>query len=596
MKCSTFFSGMRFLMLLFVCNLSIQSFGQSNNHFAGANAGAGNTGSNNTASGSNALDAANSGSFNSALGRSALTTNTSGSDNTAVGGQAMLFNTTGWSNTALGRSALYNNTIGTQNTAIGAFSLLNNISGRDNIGLGVYSLMDNLTGINNIAIGLNALARNFEGSTNIAIGNNALLTHGYGFSNIAIGHDALKVLANGNFNVAVGTGALTRNVYGSYNTAVGFVAGQFATDATENTLVGWAANASLTTGDYNCAIGVEALLVNTTGNKNVAVGKRAAYNSRAIGNVGIGYQAGFNLGFGDNNTNIGTETNVSMNTLTNANAYGYFAISNATNKTVIGNNAVGTIIGGYAAWSNLSDGRFKENIKNDVPGLDFINALQPVTYVVSMEKLDKHLTQMMPDSIARKYYKTEEEYALNKTIRHTGFIAQDVEKAAEKLGYEFDGVNKPTNPTDNYSLSYSTFVVPLVQAVKELDKKQQSKDQRISALELEWSQMKNVMTQMQGSIQKLNENQPLNAVRESYYTLSPNPSSGLVMLKINSAVPNQIYTIQITDMMGSEIELMSVRSESEPVEISTESWAKGSYLVQVRSGKETLGTQILIVE
>ena len=107
-------------------------------------------------------------------------------------------------------------------------------------------------------------------------------------------------------------------------------------------------------------------------------------------------------------------------------------ITNANNKTVIGRNVAGTVIGGYAAWSNLSDGRFKENIQNDVPGLAFINALEPVTYVISLEKLDQHLTQMMPDSVAKWYYKSEEEYAYNRTIRHTGFIAQDVEKAAEK--------------------------------------------------------------------------------------------------------------------------------------------------------------------
>jgi trimeric autotransporter adhesin len=596
MKYSTFFSGMRFLVLLFLCDLSIECFGQTGNHFAGTNAGAGNTGSNNTASGSNALDAANSGSFNSALGRSALTTNTSGSDNTAVGGQAMFFNTTGWSNTALGRSALYKNTIGTENSAFGAYSLLNNTTGTNNIGFGIYSLKENSIGSNNIAIGTSALAQNSDGSNSIGIGYLALSSAINASTNMAIGSHAFKSLITGNDNVGVGHSVMNVMTVGSRNTTIGSTACLFATIANDNTSVGCQAAYFGTSAYSNCAIGFRALYQNVTGYRNVALGVEAANFSTGIGNLAVGYRAGFNMGTGGNNTNIGTETNVSLGTLTNANAYGYFALSNASNKSVIGNYAVGTVIGGYAAWSNLSDGRFKENIKNDVPGLDFINALQPVTYVVSMEKLDKHLTQMMPDSIARKYYKTEEEYALNKTIRHTGFIAQDVEKVAEKLGYEFDGLNKPTNPTDNYSLSYSTFVVPLVQAVKELDKKQQSKDQRISALELEWNQMKTVMTQMQESIQKINENQPANSPMVSYYTLSPNPAGGSIKLKIYSVLKSQIYSIRITDLNGKEIESMSVMCENAPLEIINESLAKGSYLVQVISANEDLGTQILIVE
>jgi hypothetical protein len=49
----------------------------------------------------------------------------------------------------------------------------------------------------------------------------------------------------------------------------------------------------------------------------------------------------------------------------------------------------------------------------------------------------------------------------------SGFLAQDVEKAATQLGYHFDGVHKPENDRDHYSLGYSQFVVPLVKAVQE---------------------------------------------------------------------------------------------------------------------------------
>ena len=53
------------------------------------------------------------------------------------------------------------------------------------------------------------------------------------------------------------------------------------------------------------------------------------------------------------------------------------------------------------------------------------------------------------------------------SIRRSGFIAQEVEKVAKEIGYDFDGIHKPENDHDNYALAYSQFVVPLVKAVQE---------------------------------------------------------------------------------------------------------------------------------
>jgi hypothetical protein len=52
--------------------------------------------------------------------------------------------------------------------------------------------------------------------------------------------------------------------------------------------------------------------------------------------------------------------------------------------------------------------------------------------------------------------------------RSVGFIAQDVEKTLRETGFiSFDAVHAPTNETDNYSLGYAEFVVPLVKAIQE---------------------------------------------------------------------------------------------------------------------------------
>ena len=52
-------------------------------------------------------------------------------------------------------------------------------------------------------------------------------------------------------------------------------------------------------------------------------------------------------------------------------------------------------------------------------------------------------------------------------IRHSGFIAQEVETAAKEIKYNFDGIYVPQNEKDRYGLNYSSFVVPLVKAIQE---------------------------------------------------------------------------------------------------------------------------------
>jgi hypothetical protein len=234
--------------------------------------------------------------------------------------------------------------------------------------------------------------------------------------------------------------------------------------------VGYKSLLQNTNGTSNTATGYQALMSNISGNQNTALGYTALDQSTTGHvNTGIGYNAlGTNI-TGTANTAIGALSDVTTSNLGNATAIGYFTFVNASNKVVIGSTAV-TVIGGQVGWSTLSDGRFKENIKENVPGLDFITKLKPVTYTLNIGKLDRHLVQEMPDSVQQKYLKEKEDNSNASSIIHTGFVAQDVEKITKELGYHFDGVNVPTNNTDNYSISYSQFVVPLVKAVQEQQK------------------------------------------------------------------------------------------------------------------------------
>ena len=153
---------------------------------------------------------------------------------------------------------------------------------------------------------------------------------------------------------------------------------------------------------------------------------------------------------------------------------------------VIGNSSV-TSIGGFVNWSNLSDGRVKKNIKQNVPGLAFIDKLQPITYNLDLDAADKIIDRpAMKDKDGKVVQPTEEEIQARQAkeqIIYTGFVAQDVEKAAQSLNYDFSGVDKPDNANTLYGLRYSDFVVPLVKAVQELSAKNDAKDATIASLQ-----------------------------------------------------------------------------------------------------------------
>jgi len=213
----------------------------------------------------------------------------------------------------------------------------------------------------------------------------------------------------------------------------------------ENTAIGDSALISLSPMNiwtYNTAVGTSALRMDSTGIENTAMGSRALYNNIT----------------GSGNTAIGVHADVAAAGLTNATAIGYRAVVDASNKVRIGNAAV-TSIEGQVPFTTPSDGRFKFHVQEDVKGLDFILKLRPVTYQFDVEKFDGRG--------ASGGLATQAAYRKAAAIRRSGFIAQEVEKAAQSSGYSFSGIVRPNNPEEHYSLSYESFVVPLVKAVQE---------------------------------------------------------------------------------------------------------------------------------
>ena len=433
--------------------------------------------------------ATTSGTFNTSLGSKSLRVNISGLGNTSVGSYALnhhyvsnttaigsyaLFNNTyGTTNSALGYSAMRMNTLGSYNTAIGYEALRQNQVGDDNTSLGYQALYWN-TASYNTAVGTSCLAFNQTGINNTAVGMNALYSNTSGSQNSAMGRDALFTNATGHDNTSFGANALYSNT-GSFNTAVGSLALFSASTCTDNTAIGYSAMYYNTTGLRNVAIGYRTLVNNYAGSDNVAIGWHALFANTTGGtNVGVGREAGSNNETGVQNVAIGYYSGA-VTSLNNTTGIGNsnFLIS-LNNRIYLGNSSV-TWIGGNVTWSTYSDARIKNSILQDVPGLEFINRLRPVTYYKDVD-LQSQLTGNKPIQPFDHSHDVEQ-------IRFSGFLAQEVEAAADSIGYEFSGLTKPANKQDLYTLSYEAFVVPLVKGMQEQQKLIEQQAEMIKALE-----------------------------------------------------------------------------------------------------------------
>ena len=403
-------------------------------------------GTGNVAIGSLALRK-NEQSYNIGIGFQAALHNSTAEGITAIGFKSLWHNTTGEFNTALGHNSLMFNSTGYWNVALGSGSLYSNTTGRYNTAGGSASLFFNSTGEENTAFGQQALGGNIDGSYNTAVGCMALWSvrfvgydegYGHGSANTALGYEAIKKVTTGGWNVGVGVQTMYENSTGSENSTLGAQSLFSNTTGNKNIAVGNAALRASTTGSYNVAVGAGALITNTTGNYNIA---------------------------------IGHEADTKKNNFTNAIAIGYRATATASNQVRIGNNSVSSI-GGVVAWSNLSDSRSMKNVNRNIPGLNFIKKLQPVSYNLDLETEDNK-----PN-----------------TGSHTGFVAQEVKDAVQSIGFEFGGID--IDESGNYALRYSEFIAPLVKAVQEISVYNESLQQKINQLEEVNSKLTELVNQM----------------------------------------------------------------------------------------------------
>ncbi len=451
--------------------------------------------------------------------------------------------TTGSTNVALGNHTLTQNTTGGSNTAVGWQALHNNISGEANVAVGLNALVSNITGQWNTALGLGAMLMSTSGGNNIAIGAYPMNNNTSGGNNIAMGYIALGNNTEGYDNVAIGMGALGRNV---------------------------------------------------TGGGNTAVGSSSLLDAKTFLNTSLGYASGY---FGDSPTEctfLGAFADAG-DFATNSTAIGYEARVLASNQVMVGNTAV-TSIGGYANWTNFSDGRFKQNVNEDVPGIEFINMLRPVTYTLDLNgvnesiqaarmKSDKGLPSVGPKNStqagSRPVKPTHPSVssadrtavAEKSTVVFTGFIAQEVEASARKLNFNFSGVDAPRDKNGFYGLRYGDFVVPLVRAVQEINKKLEEQNKEL----MEKNQLlEQRLTKLEAIVARL-EPGAVTTAAGYLERIAPNPVSSTSVVRYYVPGEARMSKITLTDAKGSVVSSYNAEKGRGQIRVSRGNLAAGVY-------------------
>jgi len=560
------------------------------------------TGISNTASGYQSSYNNLTGNNNTSVGYQALFTaaGAGDADNTAIGYQA-LFNTNGTNKgglTAIGSSSGYSNTTGANNTFSGYQSGYTNSTGQDNTFSGFQSGLLNTASYNTF-VGSSSGYSNTTGANNTFSGYQSGNSNTTGAGNTFSGYQSGKVNTTASDNTFSGGSSGVANTTGAYNTISGYQSGYSNTTGADNTFIGIQAGLSNNTTSYNTFVGGGAGYHNTgaqntftgygagyysTGSYNSIYGDFAGFHNTLTGNYNtiLGYYAGQTLASGDSNTFVGAYANVGAGggAYHNCAAFGYGALALGSDKMYFGN---ATIIGCYNApnyWG--SDGRFKFNVQENVKGLEFINKLRAITYQMNTQQLDAFIKQNMPqqtDSSGNPVTTPVGNYSKSMSIVHSGFIAQEVEQAENESGFTSSIVSKPENSNEIYALSYAEIVVPLVKAVQELSKRQDSLNAVIA--NLTGASSRNSRTNNgTGNSNTAKNIQDIKLSLPDAATLGnaqPNPNNGST--QIPYYLPDNISDAKIifTDMLGKVMEEKPLQPGYGLLNIDTQSLPNGTY-------------------
>ena len=311
---------------------------------------------------------------------------------------------------------------GTNNTLLGKDAGPDITSGADNVCIGGFAGYKMTTNTKSICIGSMAGYNLVDRTNVIAIGHSALLNSN-GFTNIAIGNYAMNYATSAYENVSIGRGSMNYITTGQLNVALG-----------EYAMYGNSTSSPIT-GNENVGIGPSSLPSVTSGSNNICLGKNSGTGASPSG-----------------------------------------SITSGSNNICLGNNSISNL---YCADTSISssDSRDKTDVTSFTIGLNWIEALRPVTY-----RWDR-----------RTWYGTDEQPygtpdgSKKRQRLHIGFLAQEALAVEQANGYgNSNDDSLILNLTDDgmsYGMKYERLVPILVNAIKELSAKNNALDARIQALE-----------------------------------------------------------------------------------------------------------------
>ena len=451
---------------------------------------------------------------------------TNGRNNIMLGENAGSNMTTGRKNVCIGKYAGTAITEATSCVCIGTEAGYRITTGKENICIGLFTGNKITTGTNHVMMGYGCGRSITTANFNIGIGNyccgydtvGGILTTGN--YNTFMGFSAGRLLTTGTYNVGMGYKAMRNVSTGDNNVCLGQLAGACITTANYMVCIGYKAGESITTADYpNTCIGKYAGQSIVTGRYNVCIGTEAG-RSMATGedNVCIGYRSGYNTTTSYNNTFIGYEAGIQTTTAGNNICIGMRSgsqIGSNNRHCYIGSNEGNRSISYFwcnSALSTGSDRRIKTDIE-DVEsnfGLAFIKKLRPVNYKMKnsydlpdeirdndlyndkmeeREKVDMDGNPILDDEgnpVMEEYLKKGEPRPEDPTQIRVGLIAQEVHQVIKELGLDHDKLETvckdPENETETASISYTGFIMPLINAVKELSQENDDLKAEIAAI------------------------------------------------------------------------------------------------------------------
>ena len=336
----------------------------------------------------------------------------------------------------------------------------------NNLGIGDPNMFDAVTTMNRMTVIGNCRSNNtysfVGGDSCVIIGFEAGHSSVTAQNSVFVGSQCADGANHIDQAVIIGQGA--GQTSGDHSVHIGFTAGTAAT------------------GTNNVSVGSGALVASGSQQNCVAVGMSALAAATGNSNIGIGKNAGNAIVGGSSNILIGSDSD-GVATDSNQIAIGGDAVTDASNKVRLGNTSV-TNIDGEVEFNATSDVRTKANIEELALGLDFINALRPVSFTrvhpaeYPAEILDKRYKQGQEVTdkegnvsfISTPSFDVETGQPIKDEFdeigRSDGLIAQEVQAVCDSLGLQFNGIN--TSGVGKLGLQYGLMVAPLIKAVQEL--------------------------------------------------------------------------------------------------------------------------------